>query len=86
MPRWMLKILNFKCIYYHYNNVSFQVIVSDYPMDGSIVSDPKSIEKTSKLNSKGEVVLTFSAEELKEHIYYSVNFLKQIFDRKKLGE
>ena len=52
-------------------------------MDGSIVSDPKSIEKTSKLNAKGEVVLTFSTEELKEHIYYSVNFLKQIFDRKK---
>ena len=55
-------------------------------MDGSIVSDPKSIEKTSKLNSKGEVVLTFSAEKLKKHIYYSVNFSKQIFDRKKLGE
>ena len=56
----------------HNNKKRFQVIVSDYPIDGEIASDTKTIEKTSKLDSKGEVVLTFSAKKLKKHIYYTV--------------
>ena len=48
------------------------------PIDDGIIGPipprANSIEKTSKLNSKGEVVLTFSAEELKKHLYSSVIF------------